>query len=218
MKRYSILLITFSGFLLFSCNEPTAKNDALKVNTTKQSINLLTDVIPRNNDNSINAIIEVPSGTVQKWELNKSTGQIEWEKVNGKHRVLNYIGYPGNYGMIPQTLLSKENGGDGDPLDILVLGPPEKRGAVVKSKIIGVLYLLDRGEQDDKLIAVSANSKLYDVNSINELNEKYKGVSEIIQLWFSNYKGPGKLVSKGFGDRSEAEEILQSAITDYSAK
>ena len=117
--------------------------------------------------------------------------------------------------MIPRTLLSKENGGDGDPLDILVLGPPAERGSVVKCKIIGVLFLMDRGEQDDKLIAVSDNSPLYDVQDISDLNKNYNGISEIIALWFTNYKGVNKMESKGFGSKEIAEDLLRDAITDY---
>lgn len=41
---------------------------------------------------------------------------MKWEFKKGKPRVVSYLGYPGNYGMIPKTLLSKESAGDGDPL------------------------------------------------------------------------------------------------------
>ncbi len=176
---------------------------------------LLRDVNPTFADGDVNAVIEIPAGTLDKWELNKNTGKVEWEKVNNVPRVVNYIGYPGNYGMIPQTLLSKDKGGDGDPLDILVLGPPVSRGDVVKCKIIGVLYLLDRGESDDKLIAVSESSPLHDVNEIVELTTNYNGITDIIQLWFTNYKGTGKMESKGFGNKKEALEILASAVLEY---
>ena len=177
--------------------------------------NLLTDIKPLLEDGDINAVVEIPAGTINKWELDKSTGQIRWEMIDEKPRVVNYIGYPGNYGMIPRTLLSKEKGGDGDPLDILVLGAPVERGDILKCKIIGVLYLQDRGEQDDKLIAVSSDSPMYGVNSIDELDNDYKGISEIVQLWFTNYKGPGKMESKGFGNKKLAMDILAEAINDY---
>ena len=59
-----------------------------------------------------------------------------WVWINNKPRIINYLGYPANYGMIPKTLLKKENGGDGDPLDVIVLGPPESKGSIVKCKII----------------------------------------------------------------------------------
>jgi inorganic pyrophosphatase len=147
--------------------------------------------------------------------LNKTNGKIEWEIKNNKRRVVKYIGYPGNYGMIPQTLLSKENGGDGDPLDILILGAPTERGSIIKCKIIGVLNLIDRGEQDDKLIAVSDTSPMYQINSIKELDERYNGISQIVQLWFTNYKGPGKMSSTGYGNKESAIQILNSALLEY---
>ncbi|MGJ8549242.1 inorganic diphosphatase [Winogradskyella wichelsiae] len=180
------------------------------------AINLLTDINPVAANGDINAIIEIPAGTVDKWELNKTTGNIEWEIVDNSTRRVNYIGYPGNYGMIPKTLLPKNKGGDGDPLDILVLGPPAERNEILKCKIIGILYLSDRGEQDDKLIAVSSNSSLYAINTIEELNTNYLGVSEIVKLWFVNYKGPGQLESNGFGNKDAALKVLNDAITYYS--
>ena len=117
--------------------------------------------------------------------------------------------------MIPRTLLSKKKGGDGDPLDILVLGPPVERGSVLRCKVIGVLYLNDKGEQDDKLIAVSSNSPMYKINSIVDLNDNYKGVGEIVKLWFTNYKGVGKMESKGYGSKEAAIKILNESIKDF---
>ncbi len=213
--------ITIISFLILSifnsCDR--FKTDSQSESKSKDEIdkkeNLLTDIIPLYEDGDVNAIIEIPSGTTEKWELNKSTGQIQWEMIDSKPRIINYLGYPGNYGMIPRTLLSKEQGGDGDPLDIIVLGGPVERGSVIKCKIIGVLYLVDRGEQDDKLIAISADSPLYDVDNMVEINERYKGITEILHLWFTNYKGPGKMASKGFGDRNSAIKILEAAIIEY---
>ena len=128
------------------------------------------------NDNGyINALIEISAGSLEKWEYNKETKKVEIELVNDNPRIINYLGYPANYGMIPETLLSRNNGGDGDPLDIVVLGPPKPMGDIVKCKVIGVLYLIDNFEQDDKLIAISENSNLEHINDIGELNENYKG-------------------------------------------
>lgn len=219
IHKIAVSLCFFTFGLFINCgNKSTDKKTAVVESVAEAQstpLNLLKDINPLAADGAINAVIEIPAGTLDKWELDKATGQMKWEMVDNKPRVVNYIGYPGNYGMIPRTLLSKEKGGDGDPLDILVLGPPAERGQVLKCKLIGVLYLQDRGEQDDKLIAVSSDSPMYNVNSISELNTTYNGLTDIVQLWFTNYKGPGKMESKGYGDNEVAKKILQTAITEF---
>lgn len=204
----ALLTTFFTCFLLLFLSCGSLKKD--QVNT-----NLLTDFSPKFKDGDINVVIEIPAGTLEKWEVNKHNGNLEWDKINNIPRVINYISYPANYGMIPRTLLPKEQGGDGDPLDVIVLGTTIKRGQITKSKLIGVMYLIDRGEQDDKLIAIAENSPLYNINNITELNEKYNGVTQILKLWFSNYKGVGKMKFKGFGTKKEAEKIVKYAIEQY---
>ena len=110
------------------------------------------------------------------------------------------------------TMLSKENGGDGDPLDILVLGPAVPRGSVVEAKIIGVLRLLDKGQQDDKLIAVMAGNQFYEVDTIKDLEIKYPGVTTIIDTWFANYKGEGKVKILGYADQKVARDVINSRL------
>ena len=90
---------------------------------------------------NIQVVIEIPAGRTEKWEVSKEDGNLKWNFKKGKPRVLKYIGYPGNYGMVPRTLLSKESGGDGDPLDIILLGPPLNRGEITSAKLIGVIHL-----------------------------------------------------------------------------
>jgi len=173
------------------------------------------DFPPTYPDGDIRVLVEIPTGTLAKWEVDKNDGNLHWEKRNGKHRVVQYLGYPGNYGMIPQTLLPKSAGGDGDPLDVLVLGAAVARGTWLKCRLIGVLQLLDNGEQDDKLIAVAENSPFYDVQDITDLETHFTGVRDIIQLWFGNYKGKGEMQVQGFGNTKVAHNILQTAIQAY---
>ena len=168
-----------------------------------------------NGDGSINALIEIPAGTLEKWEYNKSTRKIELELINNKPRIINYLGYPANYGMIPKTLLPKNNGGDGDPLDVIVIGPSETKGSIVKCKIIGVLQLIDNSEQDDKLIAISYRSNLDNVNDISELDASYNGILEILEIWFTNYKEDGQIKSMGYENRSSALKILEDSRAHF---
>ncbi len=48
------------------------------------------------------------------------------------------------------------------------------------------------------------NSLLYLVDSISDLNGNYNGISKVIQVWFTNNNGLGKMESKGFGERNKA--------------
>lgn len=217
-KSNNIFLALLILVLLPSCNAFRSDGNPEQADASAIFQNNIVSPHPLHADGDVNAVIEIPAGTLEKWELDKMSGKIVRDSIDGKPRTIKYLGYPGNYGFIPETLLSKEEGGDGDPLDILIIGPPVERGSVVKCKIIGVLYLLDRGEQDDKLIAISTASPMYTVNSLAELNNKYNAMTEILQLWFTNYKGPGMMVSRGFGDSAEAIEILIDALEEYDSR
>lgn len=206
IRRQWFLILLFFLFSLVACKNTSS---------IEEPKNLFADIHPVNLNGTINAVIEIPSGTIEKWELNKSNGIIERDSIDGTPRTIEYLGYPGNYGFIPRSVLLKENGGDGDPLDIIVLGPPVKRGTVVACSLIGSLKLLDRGEQDDKLIAIAQNSPLKSIGSIEELKLNYPGALEIIQNWFTNYKGAGKTEFEGIGDKEEARTILNDAKRQY---
>ena len=184
-------------------------------NSTKD-IDYANDIDPISSSGNINAVIEIPSGTHDKFEVSKETGQIVQDIEDGLPRKIKYIGYPGNYGMIPKTLLSPETGGDGDPLDVIVLGEQLQKGSVVEIKLIGILKMLDKGEVDDKLIAVMVNNSIFSsVDSFNELKKSYQGITEILEIWFTNYKGSKKIVLNGFENEQKALEIFKSAREQY---
>ena len=214
-RNLFVFLCTFQAILIgceTSDNQNTVSVQNGKNHFSSDSIIDYTHVSPFDKDSLVQVVIEIPAGTIDKWELNKSSGQLEWEIVNGKPRKVNYLGYPGNYGFIPQTLLSKEQGGDGDPLDVLILGPAVERGSIQKCKIIGVLKLTDHTENDDKIIAVSQNSEMYMVNDILEMENEFNGVLDIVEIWFKNYKGQRLLKSKGYRGKAQAISIINKAI------
>jgi inorganic pyrophosphatase len=174
--------------------------------------NFLTGFSAVNADNTVNIVVEIPTGTNEKWEVTRDGSRLAWELKNGKPRIVKYLGYPGNYGMVPRT-----KGGDGDSLDLIALGPALPRGTVTAVKLIGVLkYREDdekTGPEDDKLIALLPSSPMYEsVDTLTDLDARFPGVSRILETWFSNYKGPGKMFFQGFGDRPEAKRILAEAM------
>ena len=190
------------------------------VSVLKGEANFLTDYDPVNLDGTVNAVIEIPAGTTAKYETTKDTGMLELEQKNGKPRFVQYLGYPCNYGLIPRSMLPKSKGGDGDPLDVCVLGPTVPTGSVVKARPIGILTLLDNGEIDDKVILVMQSGPFAKVSSLADLDKKFPGVTTILQTWFTSYKGYGKdgklqLTSPGFKGRAVAIKTIGDAVLDF---
>lgn len=219
LKKVVILSALFSA-LAFGENSAINHSENLVANgeySLKSEKNLVTVMPAKNIDGSINVLVEIPSGTNGKWEVNKETGNLDWEFKKGAPRVVQYLPYPSNYGMIPQTLSPEEIGGDGDPLDVLLLGEAVPRGSYVKGKLIGVMYMKDHGETDDKLLAVAEGSPFENVNSVSELAEQFPGTLTILQTWFVNYKGIGEdMKVTGFANKTEADKVLNEAINGYN--
>ena len=172
--------------------------------------------IPALSDNGlVNAVIEIPAGSNQKWEVEKDSGHLAWEVVEDTLRVVPYLPYPANYGMIPQTWLPIEEGGDDDPLDVIILGPASERSTVLEVRIVGVIKLLDHGEQDDKLIAVDPNSWFGSIHTLEQLQADFPGVVSILTEWFGSYKGEGLMEVEGVENENVADDILQRSIEAY---
>ncbi len=198
-------------------------NDAPRVSASvadsvpaaNNSLDLLRTLSPLDSAGLLTVVIEIPAGTNDKWELNKDTGQLEWEMRNGAPRVIAFLPYPGNYGFVPRTLLPKDAGGDGDPLDVLVLGPALERGTVVSARLLGVLRMKDGGETDDKLIAVLPDSPFAAARSVRDMQSQFPGALDIVSLWFASYKGPGIVSVDDYGERDDALRILNTAIEAF---
>ena len=215
-------IITSLGFALaLTAMVPLAGQGVVTpvVHVVKGDKNFKTGYDPVNVDGTLNAIIEIPAGTTAKFET-LDNGTMELEQKDGAPRFVKYLAYPANYGLIPRSVLLKSKGGDGDPLDVIVLGPAIPTGTVVKCRPLGVLSLIDNGEIDDKIILAPVNSIFGSLKGIEELDKKFPGVTSIIQTWWTSYKGYGKdgklqLSSKGFKSRAAAIKIVGDAVLDY---
>lgn len=215
------LFVACAGLLIFPPEKSTGFAKQLSAQddyTLTGEKHLVNDYPAITDSGNIMVVVEIPTGTTAKWEVDKTTGGLKWEFKKGKPRTVAYLGYPGNYGMIPRTVLSEEAGGDGDPLDVLLLGPALPRGTVIEARAIGVLKLLDDGKQDDKIIAVLPETKLGKVRSIKKLDKKFKGITDIIKIWFSNYKGPGRISAQEYRGPEKARAIIKQANEDYQKK
>ncbi len=125
----------------------------------------------------VNGIIEIPKGTRAKYELDKDSGLLKLDRV-----LFSLMYYPANYGFIPQTFCD-----DKDPLDILIISQIDVVPmCIVPAKIIGVMRMLDNGEADDKIIAVSAGDP--SVNHINDISELPQHFISELRNFFEDYK------------------------------
>lgn len=160
----------------------------------------------------VNVVIEIPAGTNRKIEYNHEIGDMRVDQRNGRDRVIQYLPYPGNYGFIPSTLMDEARGGDGDALDIIILSSTMPTNSIVETIPIGLIMLEDNGEIDNKLIAIPAEGKYQTIQSktLADLKIDYPGVIEILETWFTNYKGAGEMKLLGWGDEKMAmDEIFK---------
>jgi inorganic pyrophosphatase len=203
--------IVFPVFItLISCSADKNVNQHTETIT---SHNFLNDFPAFVGDSLVNIVIEIPAGSNQKWEVNKETGFLEWQRISQDSlRMVQFLPYPANYGMIPGTLLPAGEGGDDDPLDVFLLGVAHERGSVVSGRIVGVIRMLDQGEYDDKLIAVPVDDWHYRVKTLSQLDSLYPGITQILATWLASYKGPGTIQVTGIEDEISAWAILQKSL------
>ena len=149
------------------------------------------DTPPVNEDGTVNGYIEIPRGERRKWEFNmkanaRAVDRVMPEKIGG---------YPVNYGFVPQTVSY-----DGDPFDILVLGPPLRGGEVVRTAVVGLMFMEDEKGLDSKVVTspIGADGKPRFALSVED--------RERIGNYFKRYKlhEPGKF-SKVLGWGSAAD-------------
>lgn len=212
MGRHIGLIVLL--FFLYGCKDSNSSQT-----TVIDTHDYLNDFTTFTTGKLVNIIVEIPAGTNQKWEVNKDSGYLEWERNSQDSlRLIKFLSYPANYGLIPQTYSSVSAGGDGDPLDVFLLGPAIERGEVVPGRIIGIIKMLDAGEQDDKLLAVSDNTHFGSVKTLNELKSTYPGVLEVLSTWLLHYKGDDSMIIQSIEDEQSALEVLKSAAAAYHQK
>jgi inorganic pyrophosphatase len=154
----------------------------------------------------VNALIEIPRGSRAKYEIDKVSGLIKLDRV-----IYASMYYPLNYGFIPQTM-----GEDHDPLDIVVLTQVSVVPlCLIPSKVIGVMQMVDRGEADDKIIAVAEQDP--SVSHLNDVRDLPDFLRAELKHFFENYKTleNKKVVVDEFLSKEEAFRIIETSIQFY---
>lgn len=153
------------------------------------------------------AVIEIPMGTQNKYEIDKTRNRIKLDRV-----LYTPMTYPAEYGYIENTLAE-----DGDPLDILVLASSKTfPGCIVDARIVGYLDMVDNGEPDQKIIGVMDTDPRF--SHINELEDIQQHTKREIKHFFNTYKDlqQNKVVEVlDFHDKIDALELILECQIRY---
>ncbi len=175
-------------------------------------MNLWHDV-PLGDDapNEINVIIEIPKGSNNKYEIDKTTGLIKLDRAN-----YSAAPFPYDYGFVPQTLWD-----DNDALDVIVLTTfPLQTGILVQVRPVAVMEMIDSGESDYKIIAVPTEDKRWeDVQDLADIN---KHTLKEFQHFLETYKAlkgkPAPVEIKSIMGKADAIAAINKSIALYKQK
>ncbi|NOZ81980.1 MAG: inorganic diphosphatase [Candidatus Micrarchaeota archaeon] len=161
---------------------------------------------PGNPPEEINVVVEIPSGSGVKFEMDKETGKIFVDRFLHTSMV-----YPFNYGFVPGTKAE-----DGDPVDVLVISnSPVPPGCVIKCRPIGILNMEDEEGEDTKVIAVPVSKLDPTFDGIKNVSDLPDALKEKIRHFFEHYKDleKGKWVKvRDWEGSDKAKEIIEKSV------
>src|SRR3954462_7339959 len=152
---------------------------------------------------SFPVIIEIPKGSTNKYELDKATGLLKLDRV-----LYSSVHYPADYGFIPRTYC-----GDGDPLDVLVLGQePVYPLTIVDARAVGVMRMRDEKGIDDKIVAISVRDPAY--ADFRDKAELPAHVLRMVRRFFDAYQvlEPKPVVVEDMLGPREAIAVMKDAV------
>ena len=172
----------------------------------------------------VNAYIEITPFDLIKYEVDKESGYL---RVDRPQRTSSQA--PALYGFIPRTYCGKGVAalcpgaaqGDGDPLDICVVSErPIARGEIiVPARVVGGLQLVDRGEADDKIIAILEKDFMW--SEVDDVGGLPRILVERLQHYFETYKlvpgEPAQIRVQQVYGKAHAVKVIEAAIADYAA-
>lgn len=151
----------------------------------------------------VNAVIEVPAGSRNKYEYEPELKAVVLDRVLPAN-----IRFPGNYGFVPSTV-----GADGEPLDILVAAyDPVFPGCVVKARIIGALEMAEEGGPEHNIFAVPEGDAHFDtIETLDDLPEQSLREVEQFFVAYKRLEGDEEAEVKSWRGYEEAQEIIREA-------
>lgn len=174
-----------------------------------------------------NFIVEIPKESSAKMEVatDEPFTPIRQDTKKGKLRYYPYnINW--NYGLLPQTWEDPSHAnsevegafGDNDPVDVVEIGESRRKiGEVLKVKPLAALAMIDEGELDWKIVAISLDDPMASlVNDVDDVEKHFPGTLTAIRDWFRDYKIPdGKPANKfGLGNKPANKAYALKVIAE----
>ncbi len=156
----------------------------------------------RDGGGDVVVVVEIPTGSRNKYEFDRETGQIVLDRM-----LFTSVRYPADYGYIEGA-----QGEDGDYLDALVLvGEPTFPGCRIRARPVGLFRMWDEKGQDEKIICVPLRDPMW--SHVQELDDLQATVRSEIEHFFTIYKDleEEKVGTEGFGSREEALRVIEEA-------
>ena len=156
----------------------------------------------RDEANNVTVVVEIPTGSRNKYEFDRKTGHIVLDRM-----LFTAVRYPADYGFIEEAL-----GADGDYLDALVLvGEPTFPGCRIHARPVGLFRMWDEKGRDEKIICVPFRDPVW--SHIRELDDLQPTLRSEIEHFFTIYKDleEKKVGTEGFGGRDEALQVIIEA-------
>lgn len=157
----------------------------------------------------IKVITEISKGDSVKYELNHEHGVLEVDRV-----LYGPVHYPVVYADMPGTW----NKHDGDPLDVVIYTSGNiVPGVLVYGRVIGLLHMIDNGEEDHKIVCVNDRDPRYNhVNTVDDLLEyERKDLVTFMETYKYAQSGPGSIEVPGFAGVEEAYEYIKECQQEY---
>ena len=157
----------------------------------------------------INVVVEIPEGSRNKYEYDKTLDIFRLDRA-----LHSPIHYPGDYGFVPRTLAL-----DGDPLDVLILVvQPTFPGCLVAARPIGLMKMLDGGEEDDKVLAVPVGEPAFE--HVHNYTQIFPHTIRTISHFFETYKLlEGKETrTLGWEDAAAARRVIVESADRFKEK
>ena len=156
--------------------------------------------------NVINAVIEIPKGSSNKYEYDKDYNVFRLDRT-----LYSPVHYPGAYGFIPQT-----HAEDGDPLDVVVIVENATfTGCLIEVRPLGVLIMRDDMGLDHKILAVPVNDpRMREVHGLQHLPSHYLAEVDYFFNIYKDLEGK-KSDTYGWEDRLVAHQVIKDSVQRY---